>query len=396
MVKNYDAVIVGAGLVGMSIALAIAKTGLNIAVIEKGNIRKQLEPEFDGRVTAIALGSQSILDSIGAWELMAAYAEPILDIRVTDGATPFFLHYDHKEVGENPFGFIVENRYIRHGLHQAVLKHANISLIENFTIKTFEQDSYGATIEGNNGISIRASLLIAADGKSSAIREMAGINAVSWNYGQTAIVCTIEHEFPHNGLAQERFFPIGPFAVLPMKGNRSSLVWVEPDDRVKTYLELPDEEFIQEITERVGGYLGKINMATKRFSYPLSLLHAKKYVAQRVALIGDAAHGMHPIAGQGVNLGFRDVDVLAKLIADQHSLGLDIGAHNLLSKYNSLRGFDNVSMLAITDILNRLFSNNVIPIRIARDLGLWAVGKLPPVKRMFMRHAMGIKSGANG
>ncbi len=396
MVKDYDAVIIGAGLVGMSMALALARIGLNIAIIEKGKISKQLDPEFDGRVTAIALGSQHILDNIGAWELMAEYAEPILDIRVTDGATPFFLHYDHKEVGENPFGFIVENRYIRHGLHHAALKHNNISLIENFTIKELEQDSYSATIIGNNGQSISANLIIAADGKSSKIRELGGGETVSWNYGQTAIVCTIEHEFPHNGLAQERFFPIGPFAVLPMKGNRSSLVWVEPDDRVNTYLELPEDEFIQEITERVGGYLGKINTAAKRFSYPLSLIHAKKYIAQRVAIIGDAAHGMHPIAGQGVNLGFRDVDTLAKLISKQHSLGLDIGAENLLAEYDGLRSFDNVSMLAITDILNRLFSNNIIPIRIARDLGLWTVGKLPSVKRIFMRHAMGIKSGVNG
>ncbi|MEQ1789675.1 MAG: UbiH/UbiF/VisC/COQ6 family ubiquinone biosynthesis hydroxylase, partial [Rickettsiales bacterium] len=345
---NYDAIIVGAGLVGMSMALALARNGLNIATIEKNNIDAQLEPEFDGRVSAISLGSQRILDNIGAWEFMIPHAEPILDIRVTDGATPFFLHFDHQEISNNPFGYIVENRYIRHALHKAAAQLKNLTLIDNFIINNLTQDSNSATVTGDNNKSLCAKLLIAADGKSSQMREFIGIKATSWDYRQTAIVCTIKHELPHHGLAQERFLPIGPFAVLPMTGNRSSLVWVEPNDRVKLYMELPEEEFVQEIIERTGDYLGKINTIGNRFSYPLSLLHAKKYTSQRVALIGDAAHGIHPIAGQGVNLGFRDVDALAGLISKQHSLGLDIGNETLLANYAHIRSFDNVSMLAIT------------------------------------------------
>lgn len=395
MVKDFDAVIVGAGLVGMSMALSLAKTGLKIAVIERTKISSQLDAEFDGRVSAIALGSQYILDDIGAWEFMQPYAEPILDIRVSDGATPFFLHYDHKEVGKNPFGYIIENRYTRYALHQAAALLPNITLIENFKIKTLFQNQYNASITRDNGESITASLIIAADGKNSQIRELAGIKATHWDYKQTAIVCTIEHSLAHNGLAQERFLPIGPFAVLPMTGNRSSLVWVEPNDRVKIYMDLPEDEFVQEITERIGGYLGDIRTSGKRFSYPLSMLHAKKYSAQRIAFIGDAAHSIHPIAGQGVNLGFRDVATLGELIRKQYKCGLDIGAENILSDYEKLRAVDNLSMIAITDLLNRLFSNNILPIRTARDIGLWTVGKLPVVKRIFMHHAMGIKKAGN-
>ncbi len=393
--QNYDAIVVGAGLVGMSMALALAKSGLKIAVIEKTGISAQLDAAFDGRVSAIALGSKYILDDVGAWEFIQPHAEPILDIRVSDGATPFFLHYDHKEVGENPFGYIVENRYTRYGLHQAAAKFPNITLIENFKVKTLLQEQYSASITRDNGDSIAASLIIAADGKTSQIRQLAGIGATTWDYRQTAIVCTIEHSLEHNGLAQERFLPIGPFAVLPMTGKRSSLVWVEPNDRVKIYMDLPEEEFVQEITERIGGYLGDIRTSGKRFSYPLSMLHAKKYSAQRIAFIGDAAHSIHPIAGQGVNLGFRDVATLGALISEQYRRGLDIGAENILATYEKSRAMDNVSMIAITDLLNRLFSNNILPIRTARDIGLWAVGKLPSVKKLFMHHAMGLKRAGN-
>lgn len=388
--KKYDIIVVGAGLVGMSMAVALARLGLSVVNVEKTSIDAQLEPEFDGRVSAISLGSKNILDNIGTWEFMLPHAEPILDIRVTDGNTPVFLHFDHNEIGEEPFGYIVENRYIRYGLHQAALQHKNLALIENFSIKKLVQDVHSVSIISTNKQILQANLLIAADGRESQIRGLAGIDVTSWDYGQTAIVCTIEHEFPHHGLAQERFLPVGPFAVLPMQNNRSSLVWVEPHDRVKIYLELPEDELVQEIAERVGGYLGKIKTVGGRFSYPLSLLHAKKYVSQRLALIGDAAHGMHPIAGQGVNLGFRDVEVLARLINEQYSMGLDIGGENILADYAHLRSFDNVSMLAVTDLLTKLFSNNILPIRIARDAGLWMVSKLPPLKRLFMRHAMGL------
>lgn len=387
-------------MVGMTMAIALAHEGLRVAVIEKGAMPAQLEANYDGRSSAIALGSQRLLDSIGAWDSMAAYAEPIRDIRVSDGKEPFFLHYDHREVGNDPFGYIVENRYIRHALHQAALTHPTLTIFEHTTCNGYAVDAAGVTLHLKEQDSIRCRLAIAAEGRNSPLREMAGIKTIGWNYKQTAIVCTIAHELPHHGLAQERFLPAGPFAVLPMTrlrqdsgaagSYRSSLVWVEPNDRVDIYMELPEEEFVQEITERVGDYLGTISLAGARFSYPLSLLHAKQYTAQRLALIGDAAHGMHPIAGQGVNVGFRDVGALAELIVKQHKLGLDIGSDEVLAHYQRWRSFDNVSMLAVTDGLVRLFEMQAPPVRIARDLGMWTVGKILPLKRFLMRHAMGL------
>lgn len=389
MTDTYDIAIVGGGMVGLMFAVAAAHEGLSVAVIEKTDMPSQLEPAFDGRVSAIALGSKNIFAALGVWDAMKNEAEPIRDIRVSDGAMPLFLHYDHHEVGSNPFGYIVENRYIRHALIQAVHAQPRIRLLERAQLQAFTADSAGCALQVD-GRALRCRLLVGADGKQSQLRRMAGIGALEWNYKQTAIVCTIGHELPHVGLAQERFLPAGAFAVLPMTGNRSSLVWVEPADRAGIYLALPEDEFIQEIKERVGDYLGRISVLGKRFSYPLSVMHAKTYIAPRLALIGDAAHGIHPLAGQGVNLGFRDVAVLAELVGERFRLGLDIGSPDVLAHYQQWRRFDNMTMLAVTDGLNRLFVNDIQPLRLARGLGLWAVGKMPPLKRFFMKHAMGM------
>lgn len=387
---SYDVIIAGGGMVGMSLALLLARAELRVAVIERGAMPAQLEPNFDGRVSAISLGSTHILEKAGAWAGMLPHGEPIQDIRVSDGHAPFFLHYDHREVSDLPFGYIVENRYIRQTMQEAAEKLPTLTLFDRTLITQTECDDSGVTLALNNGHTLRCTLLIGADGRNSQIREQADIGVTEWNYAQTAIVTTIAHEKPHNGLAQERFLPAGPFAVLPMTGNRSSLVWVEPNDRVSIYMDLPEEEFVQEICERVGGYLGEIRTVGGRFTYPLSLLHAKAYTASRIALVGDAAHGMHPIAGQGVNLGFRDTEALAELLIEAFKDGRDIGAPQLLARYARLRRTDNVTMLAVTDGLNRLFSNNFLPVQMARDLGLWAVGKMPPLKRLLMRHAMGL------
>jgi len=388
--EKYDVVINGGGMVGMSLAVALGRAGVKVALIERMRMSAQLEASFDGRVSAVAYGSKCILDGIGAWAGMADSAEPILDIRVSDGQMPFFLHYDHSEVGDAPFGYIVENRHIRHALHRAGQDCPSLTILDGTVIESFERDPASVTVRLAGNAALQCNMLVAADGKQSSVRQMAGIGAVEWGYRQTAIVCTIEHDEPHGGLAQERFLPAGPFAVLPMTGNRSSLVWVEPNDRVALYLELPEEEFIQEIQERVGSYLGTIRSAGLRFSYPLSLMHAKSYTGHRLALVGDAAHGIHPIAGQGVNLGFRDVGVLSELIIDRFRLGLDVGTDDVLSHYQRWRRFDNVAMLAVTDGLNRLFSVNALPVKLARDLGMWAVGHVPPLKRLLMRHAMGL------
>lgn len=350
----------------------------------------QLEPNFDGRVSAVALGSSMILDSFGAWEMMAPHAQPIFDIRVSDGNSRSFLHYNYQEVGDKPFGYIVENRYIRNALHVACSNHSNLTIIENTSVTAWNANEQVAEVSLNNGQKITCQLVVAADGKQSILRALAGITSQTKNFAQTGIVCTIAHTQPHNGLAQERFLPAGPFAVLPMVGNRSSLVWVEPTARAPHYLALPEAEFVQEITERVGGYLGDIRVEGARFSYPLSMMHANRYIGTRLALIGDAAHGIHPIAGQGINLGFRDVAALEELLRKQMEDGGDIGTTSLLEHYQRWRRFDNVSMLGVTDGLNALFCSSLIPVRAARGLGFQVVSKLPALKRMLMKHAMGL------
>lgn len=382
---QYDVIIAGGGMVGLTQTIALAREGLRVAVLERTPLPAQLEPAFDGRVSAVALASQRLLSAVGAWEGMEPHAQPILDIRVSDGDSPFFLHYDHHEVGSEPFGWIVENRHIRHALIEAARALPTLEVIID-EVRHIEAQGSTVTVNG----ALAASLLIGADGKQSRVRELAGISCLEASYKQSAIVCTIAHAQPHGGLAQERFLPAGPFAVLPMTGNRSSLVWTEKTENIPLFLRLPEEEFVQEIRERVGDYLGEIRTEGPRFSYPLSLAHAQSYTAPRLALIGDAAHGIHPIAGQGVNLGWRDVAALAELITERAKLGLDIGAEDVLAAYARRRRFDNCSMLAVTDGLNRLFSNNLWPLKLARGLGLWGVSHLPPLKRFFMRDAMGL------
>ena len=381
---SSDIIIIGGGMVGMSMAVAAARLGLSVTVLEKTAMPAQLEPSFDGRVSALALGSVRMLRAIGAWEGMRSHAEPINDIRVSDGDTPFFVHYDHQDIGDEPFGYIVENRYIRHALHEAAAQLKTLAIVDQAQITGYE----AGRITLADGREFSAALVLAADGKQSTIRDMADIKVTTRDYKQTAIVCTIAHERPHRGLAQERFLPAGPFAVLPMQGNRSSLVWVEPRDRAQLYLDLPEEECEQEISERVGNYLGKITLAGERFSYPLMASHANQYTGTRLALIGDAAHGIHPIAGQGVNLGYKDVAVLLDLLQKWRAGDMDVA--QLLAQYQRWRRFDNVTMLATMHGLNQLFVSTLVPVKLARGLGLWGVNKLPPLKKFFMRHAMGL------
>lgn len=390
--EQHDVIIVGGGMVGMAAAIAFATAGIRSAVIERVPHPRQLESRFDGRTAAISLGTKRLLDTIGAWQHMAPHAQPISDIRVIDGNSPMFLHYDHREVGNEPFGWIVENRIIREALFKRGDALADfITLYAPHSAETVQTYSSHASVTLDDGRELRAPLLVVADGKFSATRAKLGIKALTVPYGQTAIVCTIAHSLPHNGLALERFLPIGPFAALPMRDNRSSLVWTESTERAPQMLTLDDADFCAEIQRRVGGYLGDISLAGPRFSYPLTLVHAESYTAHRAALIGDAAHGIHPIAGQGVNLGFRDVAVLAEVVTEAQRLGLDIGFDTTLAAYSQWRALDAMSMVAVTDALTRLFSNDVFPLNIARRTGLAAVGKLPPLKRFFMRHAMGLE-----
>ena len=397
---NTDVLIVGGGMVGLTLAHALAGAGVSCAVVDREDPASAQDAGFDGRASAIAAGTKQMLEALGLWSAMAQGAAPILDIRVSDArigepASPLFLHYDHSEVGDSPLGYIVENRTIRRALF-AALPVEGLTLLAPHSLEgTVERGPHGVTAKLDDGRGLRAALVIGADGRGSRIREQAGIKTTRWNYPQAGIVATVEHALDHEGVAHENFLPAGPFAMLPLTDDaqgrhRSSIVWTERRELVQAMMDLDEAAFSAEIARRFGDSLGALKAVGPRWSYPLSLLLAERYVDHRLAIVGDAAHGIHPIAGQGLNLGLRDVAALSEILVDAARLGLDLGDANLLARYPQWRRFDALALVAVTDSLNRLFSNDIAPLRLARDLGLGAVERIPPLKRLFMQHAMGV------
>ncbi|MDJ0935167.1 MAG: UbiH/UbiF/VisC/COQ6 family ubiquinone biosynthesis hydroxylase [Kiloniellales bacterium] len=401
-----EVLIVGGGMVGLTLGCTLAGGGVPTVVLERRALADTVEDAFDGRASAIAQGSRRALDAAGLWAGMAPHAQPILDIRVSDGqigsgglwegTAPLFLHYDHREVGDQPLGYIVENRAIRLALNAAVAELPALTVLAPATLEQLDRSPAGVEARLADGGRIRAQVAVGAEGRRSRLRTEAGIRCAEWSYPQTGIVCTISHDEPHHGVAHEHFLPAGPFAVLPMVDDaegrhRSSIVWTERRDLAEAMLALDDDAFSAEMQRRFGDSLGRIRLLGRRWSYPLSLLHAERYIDRRLALVGDAAHGIHPIAGQGLNLGLRDVAVLAETLVDARRLGLDLGGGPALARYQRWRRFDNVMLTVVTDGLNRLFSNDLGPLRLARDLGLSTVGRIGPLKRLLMRHAMGLE-----
>ena len=381
---------VGGGLSGLALAIACAAAGLEVAVIDREDPAKFRDAAYDGRTTAIAYGSQQVLSGIGVWDRLAPHAEPIHEIRVTDGDSPLFLHYDRQDVGAEALGYIVENRFLRGALQDRAAALPSLTLYAPAEIAAIDFAEAQAQVTLADGRRVAAPLAIGADGRGSAMREAAKIKSWRKSYRQTAIVCVVRHAEPHRGVAVEHFRAAGPFAILPMQGNRSSIVWTEEERDAPTLLALDDAAFSRQLSDRFGDFLGKVEPEPGRWSYPLMLIQAERYAAHRLALIGDAAHVIHPIAGQGWNLGVRDVAALAELIVDAHRLGLDLGGAELLRRYEGWRRFDSITLTAATDGLNRLFSNAAPAVRLARDLGLAAVNHAPGLKRFFMRHAMGV------
>jgi 2-octaprenyl-6-methoxyphenol hydroxylase len=384
-----DVVVNGGGLVGLTQACALAAEGLRVVVIDRDDPASMLDAPYDGRSSAIAWASRQALSTIGVWKHVEDQAEAMLDIRVSDGASPLFLHYDHRELDGQPFGYMVENRHMRQALHARAGELPTLELLAPMSARDILRSANGVTVTLESGRQIKARLLIGAEGRRSPSREAAGIPVSGWSYHQVGIVCTVGHEKPHLGIAQERFLPSGPFAILPLKGNRASLVWTETEELAPVMMALDDAQFLAEISKRFGDYLGKLELEGPRWSYPLSLQISDRYIDQRLVLAGDAAHGMHPIAGQGLNVGLRDVAALTEVLIDAARLGLDIGSSDVLERYQRWRRFDNATLLAVTDVLNRLFSNDIEPLHLARDIGLAAVDKMPDLKKLFMRHARG-------
>jgi 2-octaprenyl-6-methoxyphenol hydroxylase len=388
--ETHELVVVGGGLVGLSLGIATAQAGLDTLVVDREETEVTVAESYDGRASAIAYGSQRILSALGIWAKLAGQAAPILEIRVADDNAPLFLHYDHREVGDHPLGWIVENAVLRRALLERVRELPHLAHAAPQTVSGAERSAAGALVRLASHHAVRARLVAAADGKASPLRKAAGIRTIEWSYPQTGIVTTVRHERPHRGVAVEHFLPAGPFAILPLTGNRSSLVWTERADLAPRILAMGAHDFADELRRRFGDFLGTVEPVGPRWSYPLAFLHAENYAAERLALAGDAAHLIHPIAGQGLNLGLRDVAALAEVLVDARRLGLDIGDAEVLRRYERWRRIDNWMLAAVTDSLNRLFSNAIPPVKLARDLGLAAVNQVPPLKRLFMRHAMGV------
>jgi 2-octaprenyl-6-methoxyphenol hydroxylase len=391
MNQDVEVLIAGGGLIGLLLGTACAGAGLEVMIVDPTDPAVVLDKSFDGRSSAIAYGSRQILDALGLWSEIRAWAQPIFEIRVADDESSLFLHYDYRHLGTGaPLGYVVENLVLRRALIECGRSLSSLLFLAPLAVSSVETSTFAAVTTLTDGRRVTSRLVAAADGQKSPLRRNAGIGAVEWRYRQTGIVTTVRHERPHDGIAVEHFLPAGPFAILPMSANRSSIVWTERVELAARLFGLPDAAFAAELTARFGDFLGAVELIGPRWTYPLGLMLAERYVARRLALVGEAAHVIHPIAGQGLNLGMRDVAALAELVIDARRLGLDIGDVALLDRYQRWRHFDTLLLASVTDGLNRLFSNSVAPVQLARDIGFAVVHRLPVLKRLLMRDAMGI------
>ncbi len=395
---DVDVCVVGAGPVGGTLACRLAAGGARVAVVDRAALPPMEHPDFDGRAYAVAAGSRLLLEAAGVWDALPQAACPILDIRVSDGrigrrASRLFLHFDHQQAGDDPFGWMVEARSLRVALNAHM--HALPGLqVHAPATAVVARDGAGVVVHVTGGPSLRCRLVVAAEGRGSPLRQQAGIAVTTAPYRQRGMVCAIAHERPHRNTALEHFLPAGPFAQLPMMGTEgaphvSAIVWTEASALADRLIALDDAAFGREVARRLGPHLGAIRPVGRRWMYPLAAMHAQRYVDTRLALVGDAAHGIHPIAGQGLNLGFRDVIALSDLVLGALQSGEDPGAPALLAEYQRRRRAANLLMLGATDALDRLFSTDNPLTRVARDVGIAAVHRLPGLKRLFMRQAMG-------
>ncbi|MBN9037281.1 MAG: ubiquinone biosynthesis hydroxylase [Rhizobiales bacterium] len=388
-----DVVVAGAGYVGLATAVAIAsaRPGLSVMVVDAApeGVWKR-----DGRASAIAAAASRMLARLGCWDEIAPQAGPITEMIITDSRTsdpvrPVFLTFGGEVEAGEPFAHMVENRVLN-GALRARAAELGIDIVEGVAVAGFEAGPADVEIALADGTTQRARLLVAADGVRSRLRDMAGIRTTHWDYGQSGIVCTVAHERPHEGRAMEHFLPAGPFATLPLTGNRSSIVWTERTADAERLVAADPLVFEAELERRFGLTLGEIRVEDKPRAWPLGLTLAREFVRPRLALAGDAAHGIHPIAGQGLNLGFKDAAALAEVVVEADRLGRDIGALDVLQDYQAWRRFDTVQMGITTDVLNRMFSNDMAPVRTIRDIGLGLVDRMPRLKEFFIRQASGL------
>ena len=395
MTKQNDIVIVGGGLNGPALALALSQTGRTVTVIDSLSVKVRKDSGFDGRSYALALSSKRLLDAIGIWRSVAEFAQPMLEIKVTDGRagegpSPFFMHFDHAEIEEGPMGFMVEDRHLRRAFLSAMADDPLITHMSGETVIAQDIGQNNVVVTLESGKTVTAQILVGSDGRSSGTAQRAGIKRTGWDYGQTALVCAVAHEKPHQGIAHQFFMPPGPLAILPLTGNRSSIVWSETDAQAARINALDEAGYLDVLRPRFGSFLGDISLEGKRFTYPLNLTIANRFAGPRLALVGDAAHGMHPIAGQGLNAGLRDVAALAETLTLAARRGEDIGSVLVLERYEQWRRFDTATLVAATDVFNRLFSNDNPILRAGRDIGMGLLNTIPSLRRGFIREAAGL------
>ena len=399
--KHVDVICIGGGLIGMTMANALAGAGVSVVVVDKMPLDTQISHVYDGRASAIATGSVHLFEYLDIWHTLIPHANPIESIQVQEkhpvrGVSPLGLTFQGNNT-EQAFGYVVENNRIRGVLADKALSHIssgkNLHYLAPARVGSIDVNQHHSqvslTINDTDTVHITCALVLGCDGKFSQSRQMMGIKTTSLDYKQHAIVCTIQHEQPHNNVAIEQFMPAGPFAILPMTDNRSNIVWSCRPEHTSAYMNLSDNDFKSELAHHLGDWTGDFEIMGQRYSYPFSLLHAYDYTAPRFALIGDAAHGMHAIAGQGFNLGLRDVAVMAEIIIDAMGIGQDIGNTMTLANYARWRRFDIITLETITNGLNALFSNDNATLRLGRNTGLALLDKTHIPKHLLTKHAMG-------
>lgn len=391
MNTDTDIAIVGGGLNGPTLAIALEQRGLNVTVIDALPAPKRGMRDFDGRSYALAHASMRLLRGIDLWDAIKDHTQPMLEIKVTDGRagtgpSPWMMHFDHTEIEEGPMGYMCQDRHLRQALLAKMDGAARITQMSGETVVA--QSSGQLTLA--SGKTVTAKLIVGADGRASGTAERAGIKRTGWGYGQTAIVCAVEHELPHGGIAHQFFMPTGPLAILPLPDNCCSIVWSETETRATKIMAMDDTDFLDALRPTFGSFLGELTLVGKRFSYPLGLTIANRFIADRVVLIGDAAHGVHPIAGQGLNAGLRDVAALVDVLSDAKARGEDIASAAVLARYEQWRRFDTATLAAATDTFNKLFSNDNPLLRAVRDMGMGVINATPRLRRTFIREAAGL------
>ncbi|MEE9358852.1 MAG: FAD-dependent monooxygenase [Hyphomicrobium sp.] len=394
---RFDVVISGASFGGLALACGLSRalgSDFKIALIDRVAL-SAAAPKADSRASALSAASKRMLEVLDIWPLVADVAQPVTGIEITDstletGVRPVLLTYDNVTADGEPATYIVPNSALQAALRRGVESSSSLELITPAEAIDFASNESGIEVTLADGGAIAASLLVAAEGRRSRLREAAGIKVVGWSYPQIGIVVTVHHDRPHGGRAVQHFLPSGPFAILPLTGNRSCITWTEDAVEAKRILALDDADFLAEVDKRFGGKLGALSLDGPRQSWPLEMHLARRYVGPRFALIGDAAHGVHPIAGQGLNLAFRDVAALVEVLSDAIRLGFDAGDAQALVRYERWRRFDSTISAATFDGLNRLFSSDRTLVRSGREFGLGLVDRMPMLKRFFVGEAAGL------